>query len=159
MNPTVKEKIHNLVYSRKFELFIMFIILINCVAIGMETYGQRQVLTNINFVCLIIYTIEISLRFTVRESLKGFFTDGWNLFDLFVVVAGYIPDCRHQGSACIPDPQAVQNQSRTSSDYFRNDQIYESSDLQRHGNADFHVCFRHCRDLYVQTSFTGHCNT
>ena len=101
MNPTVKEKIHNLVYSRKFELFIMFIILINCVAIGMETYGQRQVLTNINFVCLIIYTIEISLRFTVRESLKGFFTDGWNLFDLFVVVAGYIPESVTDSGALI----------------------------------------------------------
>ena len=99
MNPTVKEKIHNLVYSRKFELFIMFIILINCVAIGMETYGQRQVLTNINFVCLIIYTIEISLRFTVRESLKGFFTDGWNLFDLFA--SGF---CVYSGSSSCSKP-------------------------------------------------------
>ncbi|MBQ8706848.1 MAG: ion transporter [Succinivibrionaceae bacterium] len=92
MASVAKQKVHDLVYSKKFEFLIMIIILINCVAIGLETYQPTPALTNINFVCLLIYTIEISLRFAVRDSLKGFFTDGWNLFDLFIVVAGYIPE-------------------------------------------------------------------
>ncbi len=92
MSTSAKQKVHDLVYSRKFEFLIMIIILINCAVIGMETYSFRPVYSNISFVCLIIYTIEISLRFAVRDSLKGFFTNGWNLFDLFIVITGYIPE-------------------------------------------------------------------
>lgn len=92
MESHFKTTLHDLVYSKKFEFFIMVIILMNCVVIGMETYQSRPVFDNINFACLIIYTIEISLRFIVRDSLKSFFTSGWNLFDLFIVIAGYIPE-------------------------------------------------------------------
>jgi voltage-gated sodium channel len=92
MESDFKTKLHDLVYSKKFELFIMVIILINCVVIGLETYQPRPVYDNISLVCLIIYTIEISLRFIVRDSVKSFFSSGWNLFDLFIVVAGYIPE-------------------------------------------------------------------
>ncbi len=92
MDATMKSKIHDLVYSKKFEFFIMVIILINCVVIGLETYQPRPVYDNIGLVCLIIYTIEISLRFIVRDSLKSFFTSGWNMFDLFIVLTGYIPE-------------------------------------------------------------------
>jgi len=101
MDQSLKQKVHDLVYSRKFEFLIMIIILINCVAIGMETYQPRQVLTNINFVCLIIYTIEICLRYAVKGSNREFFTNGWNLFDLFIVVVGYIPEDISSNAAII----------------------------------------------------------
>ena len=32
------------------------------------------------------------MRFVGRSSLKQFFTNGWNIFDLLVVVVSYIPD-------------------------------------------------------------------
>ena len=71
---------------------LMVVILINCIFIGLETYGGSPVFDLINKICLYIYTVEISMRFMARISLKKFFTNAWNLFDLFVVLAGYIPE-------------------------------------------------------------------
>ena len=101
MNPALKEKIHSFVYNKKFELFIMGVILINCTAIGAETYQSTEAIKNINMACLIIYTIEIVLRFIVRKSLKDFFKDGWNIFDLLIVISGYIPEDISSSSSVI----------------------------------------------------------
>ena len=101
MNPALKSKIHSFVYNKKFEMFIMGVILINCTAIGAETYQSTEAIRNINLVCLIIYTIEIALRFMVRKSVKDFFKDGWNIFDLFIVISGYIPEDISSNSSVI----------------------------------------------------------
>ena len=69
---------------------IMVVILINCIFIGLETYGGSPVFDLINKICLYIYTAEISMRFMARISLKKFFTNASDLFDLFVVWAGYL---------------------------------------------------------------------
>lgn len=92
MNAEFKDKVRSLVSSRVFEFFIMIIILFNSIVIGLETYERTDFYDNINFACLIIYTIEISLRFYVSESVKSFFKSGWNVFDLFIVVVGFIPE-------------------------------------------------------------------
>ena len=42
--------------------------------------------------CLIIFVIEISMRFIARDSIKSFFKDGWNIFDLVIVIISLIPE-------------------------------------------------------------------
>ena len=44
MDQSLKQKVHDLVYSRKFEFLIMIIILINCVAIGMKPISRDRFL-------------------------------------------------------------------------------------------------------------------
>lgn len=87
-------KIKSLVESKKFQNFIIILIILNGITMGLETskfisqtYGN---LINIfdKFV-IIIFTIEVSLRIYAHRF--SFFKDPWSLFDLFVVIISLIP--------------------------------------------------------------------
>lgn len=78
--------------NRIFELAITLIIIINSVLIGVETYTTNSTITLIQSIILFIFTIEIAIRFIAADSIKSFFKDGWNIFDLALVIIGYIPD-------------------------------------------------------------------
>lgn len=75
-----------------FELFIIGIILINSVLIGVETYVSDPTIKLIQQIILYIFTFEIIVRFVAADSIKNFFKDGWNIFDLSLVLLGYIPE-------------------------------------------------------------------
>ena len=60
--------------------------------IGVETYTTNSTITLIQSIILFIFTIEIAIRFIAADSIKSFFKDGWNIFDLALVIIGYIPD-------------------------------------------------------------------
>lgn len=92
MRDSVASMMQKITTSRLFESSIMVVIFINCIVIGLETYNRNYIYDLINTVCLIIYTIEILMRFVGRSSLRQFFSNGWNIFDLLVVVVSYIPD-------------------------------------------------------------------
>jgi voltage-gated sodium channel len=81
----------SLTQNKYFELFIIVIILINSALIGVETYINSVVIANIQNVILGVFTLEILLRFVAADSVKSFFKDAWNLFDLSLVLIGYIP--------------------------------------------------------------------
>lgn len=91
-NSSARVAMRKLTTNKIFESAIMLVILVNCVFIGIETYGRTPLCDMVNRVCIIIYTLEIFMRFVARKSLKEFFTNGWNVFDLFVVLASYIPE-------------------------------------------------------------------
>lgn len=78
--------------NRIFELAITLIIITNSVLIGVETYTTNSTITLIQSIILFIFTIEIAIRFIAADSIKSFFKDGWNIFDLALVIIGYIPD-------------------------------------------------------------------
>ena len=75
-----------------FELFIIGIILVNSVLIGVETYVSDPTIKLIQQIILYIFTFEIIVRFVAADSIKNFFKDGWNIFDLSLVLLGYIPE-------------------------------------------------------------------
>ncbi len=88
------QKIKNLVESKKFQNFIIILIILNGISMGLETskpitliYGN---LINVfdKFV-ITIFTIEITLRIYAHRF--SFFKDPWSLFDLFVVVISLVP--------------------------------------------------------------------
>lgn len=63
-----------LIASNKiFELFIVGIIIVNCILIGVETFTDNHIISTIQEVILYIFTIEISLRFIAAESIKKIF--------------------------------------------------------------------------------------
>lgn len=88
----MKRKIELLVTSFLFERLIVAVIVLNSVLIGVETYTTNQIVENIQHLCLFIFTIEIILRAIASNGVKDFFSDGWNIFDLSIVLIGFIPE-------------------------------------------------------------------
>lgn len=91
MRPQTREQIRRLVINRRFEYVAMFVILLNSVVIGVETYYTNHMVHSLNYVCLFFFTIELGMRYFACYTNKEFFSNRWNIFDLVIVVAGYIP--------------------------------------------------------------------
>lgn len=75
-----------------FELTMTLVILANSFLIGVETYHPSSIISLVQNVILYLFTVEIMLRFLAAPTVKDFFSDGWNLFDLSLVLIGYIPE-------------------------------------------------------------------
>ena len=88
----IKEIASLIAYNKGFELFITGIIILNSVLIGVETYTDNLTVKMIQQGILYIFTFEILMRFIAARSIKEFFCDGWNVFDLTLVLIGYIPE-------------------------------------------------------------------
>jgi voltage-gated sodium channel len=81
-----------LAQNKVFELIITGIILLNSVLIGVETYHTSETISLVQQTILYIFTFEIIVRFIAAKDVKSFFQDGWNVFDLTLVLIGYIPE-------------------------------------------------------------------
>jgi voltage-gated sodium channel len=77
--------------NKLFEIVITLIIIINSILIGVETSYSAFWIWLTQKIILGIFTIEIVLRFIAADNVKSFFKDGWNVFDLTLVIIGYIP--------------------------------------------------------------------
>lgn len=97
----IKEKIKNLVSSKKFEKLIIITILINCFFIGVETYTTNKYISLIQNTCLIIFVLEIMLRFTGSRSAKDYFSNGWNIFDFLIVAVCLVPESLFESTTAI----------------------------------------------------------
>lgn len=87
-----REKVREICTSRWFELAITAVIVVNSILIGVETYMQHPVITAVQGVILLIFTVEIILRLIAAPNLRTFFRSGWNIFDFTLVVITYIPE-------------------------------------------------------------------
>jgi voltage-gated sodium channel len=88
----IKNLCKGLLEKKWFELAITAIIIINSALIGVETYISNPTISLIQKIILIIFSFEIVVRFIAADSIKSFFKSGWNIFDLLLVLIGYIPD-------------------------------------------------------------------
>jgi len=88
----MKEKLKKLTTASAFEIFIIGVILVNSTLIGVETYTSAPWIHVIQKIALYIFTLEIIMRWFARDSIKGFFTDAWNVFDLSIVLISFIPE-------------------------------------------------------------------
>ena len=87
--------------SRFFAFFITGIIFLNCTLIGIETYFTNSTIYSVQVICLIIFTLEIVIRWFASGSNKNYWKDGWNIFDFFIVSVSYIPETLFAGSEII----------------------------------------------------------
>lgn len=87
--------IRGLVHSKLFNDFVIGVILVNALLIGLSTYvtdvTTLRAIAAIERVCVVIYLVEIVLRFQARDSTAAFFRDWWNIFDLVIVIAAFVP--------------------------------------------------------------------
>ena len=87
-----KQRIKSIVSNRFFEWSITVVIIVNALLIGVELKVQNPTIRSIQQVILWIFTAEILMRFIARDNVKSFFKNGWNIFDLTLVLIGYIPE-------------------------------------------------------------------
>jgi len=97
----IKQFCKNLIENRWFEIIIIIVILINSALIGVETYTVNSTILLIQHIILGIFTFEIIVRFIARKDTKSFFSSGWNIFDLSLVLVSYIPEGIFEGSSMI----------------------------------------------------------
>jgi len=88
-------RIRRIVESASFNNFVVAVIVLNAVLIGLSTYLTDATLLGaigaIESICIGIFVVEIILRFVARDSAAAFFRNGWNIFDLVIVIAALIP--------------------------------------------------------------------
>ncbi|WP_157052526.1 ion transporter [Ornithinibacillus contaminans] len=74
---------------------IIFLIMINAILVGLETYtGIANKYGDLLYIgdrfLLWVFTIEIIIRLIGRKSFSNFFKDPWNLFDVVIIALGHL---------------------------------------------------------------------
>jgi voltage-gated sodium channel len=82
-----------IVDSKWFTLGIMFLIILNGLLIGVQTYDNApDSIRVIQLSILFIFFLEIIIRWTGRRSTEEYVGDWWNWFDIFILMLGIIPE-------------------------------------------------------------------
>src|SRR3712207_642081 len=83
----------NLADSTAFNLAIFGVILANAVVLGAETYDEDSAtLDALDVVFLTIFVGELAIRIVGHgRRPQDFLRSGWNIFDLVVVGAAFVP--------------------------------------------------------------------
>ena len=86
--------LRGLVESRSFNFTITAVIVINAITLGLETWPAAMnaagpVLLAIDAAALWIFTVELALKLWVYRA--RFARDGWNVFDLAIVIVAWLP--------------------------------------------------------------------
>ncbi|WP_420848783.1 ion transporter [Prauserella marina] len=91
---TFRERLRQLIEDRRFQNFIIAVIIFNAVTLALET--SRGLLADIggllhtlDYIALTIFVLELLAKFYVYG--KDFFRDPWNVFDTVVVSIALIP--------------------------------------------------------------------
>ncbi|MEV6343021.1 ion transporter [Actinoplanes sp. NPDC051851] len=81
-----------------FNLAGFTVILVNAAAMGLETYDALEhapALKAVEYLCVTGFVLELLVRFGAHLTAPGrFFRDGWNIFDLAIVIAPALPGVR-----------------------------------------------------------------
>jgi len=93
-SPTLRQRVQRLIETPRFESVIITVIVINALALGLETspavmarFGETVSL--LDRVAVAIFVIELALKMFVYRF--SFFRNGWNIFDLIIVSVALVP--------------------------------------------------------------------
>ena len=81
-----------IVNSQGFNWSVAFVILVNCILIGIEQSYQSKFISLVQEICIILFIIEIIFRWIAKSSVASFFTSIWNLIDLALIFVSLIPE-------------------------------------------------------------------
>ena len=86
--------VRNLIESKKFELTITVLIVINAITLGLETSPAVMadwggLLHSIDRILLAIFVLELCVKLVVYRL--SFFKSGWNVFDFIIIAIALIP--------------------------------------------------------------------
>jgi voltage-gated sodium channel len=89
------DALKRLVDSKWFNGLVFGVIVLNGVLVGWQTYDNAPWIAVLLSVCLWIFVAELVIKLTAAAgtgTLREFFRDGWNLFDIAVVAGSFLPD-------------------------------------------------------------------
>lgn len=79
--------------SKWFNPLIMFLIILNGLLIGVQTYdGAPDFIRVVQLCILFIFSLEIYIRWTGRRTTEEYVNNWWNWFDVFILVIGIVPE-------------------------------------------------------------------
>ena len=85
----------NLQKSSIFQFIVIFIIILNAITLGINTYEVNNLIKKIiellDYAITIFFVIEILIRFIGEPKKINFFKNGWNIFDSIIVLISLIP--------------------------------------------------------------------
>lgn len=87
---------HRIVNAEWFQSVILGVILFNAVLVGWQTYEPDAAWIPVALdVCLWIFVAELVTKLVAAIGtgrIREFFKDGWNIFDIVVVLGSFLPD-------------------------------------------------------------------
>ena len=90
-----------------FDLVITIIIIINSVLVGVQTFTSNPVVDFIQEVITFIFILEIFIRFLGSPTIKDYFSNGWNWFDIGIITITHLPDAFTLGGSSISGVRAL----------------------------------------------------
>jgi voltage-gated sodium channel len=102
--PATRNRLAALVEAPWFTWTIVTVIVINAIALGLDTYPTLHErwgdeLFVLNEICLGVFVVELLLRLaSYLPRPLGFFRDGWNVFDFVVIGAAFLPGVRESAT-------------------------------------------------------------
>ena len=84
----MKENLQRLIANPNFDFAILGLIVLNCVVIGVELDNKSPTTEMFQHIFLLLFSIELILRWLGRVSTKAYFRDTWNFLDIIVVGLG-----------------------------------------------------------------------
>ena len=82
-----------IINSTSFNMLILTLIVVNGLFIGVQTYEWAPDWIHIlQLLILLVFFFEVILRWWGRNSTKEYLSDGWNYFDVIIIVLGVVPE-------------------------------------------------------------------
>jgi voltage-gated sodium channel len=90
----VRERTRAILAHRRFQRFIIAVILINAGTLGLETFPavverHGPLLTAVDHVALYVFAVELAAKIYVER--RAFARDPWNIFDFLIVAIAFAP--------------------------------------------------------------------
>lgn len=89
------EKFKSLTSNIYFEKTVILVILVSALMAGLSTYSVPEWIENFIYFfdisITVFFVIEIFIRFKAHKKIFNFFKNGWNIFDLIIVIGSLIP--------------------------------------------------------------------
>ena len=87
-----RQPFYRIVHDRKFDNFILGIIMLNTLTMSMQVYNAspayQAFLSTCNYTFTIIFNLEMIFKLIADKF--NYFKHKWNLFDMFIVISGDI---------------------------------------------------------------------
>ena len=81
--------------SKIFQFLVIFIIILNAITLGVNTYELDPFFKNtiqiLDYAITVFFVVEILIRFIGEQKKLNFFKSGWNIFDTIIVLISLIP--------------------------------------------------------------------
>jgi len=89
-----REKVQAFVSDKRFQQFIIAVIIVNALTLGLETSKSAMaqaggLLHTVDHIALVIFVVELALR--LYAFRLDFFKDPWSIFDLVIIAIALVP--------------------------------------------------------------------